>query len=143
MKKTIDKTLFEWSDTQSRLLGSFCRACSTTQFPQQTSCPACSSTDTEVIPLKTQGHLWSWTTQDFPPSSPPYRTLHDQTFKPFLLGYVELENEVRVQTKILTEQTQLQIGMPLKLTFEPQFIDQHGNEVMMYAFETETESPTE
>ena len=37
-----------------------------------------------------RGRLWAWTTQDFPPPSPPYAGPTGEDFVPFGVGYVEL-----------------------------------------------------
>ena len=40
--------------------------------------------------LARRGRLWAWTTQDFPPPSPPYAGPTGKDFVPFGVGYVEL-----------------------------------------------------
>ena len=67
----VDEGLFSWPD-EPRLIGSICTACGTTTFPSQLSCPRCTSTDVQTVPLATTGRLWSWTVQAFEPK-PPYR----------------------------------------------------------------------
>jgi len=133
-KISIDPILFNWSGQDSTLLiASQCCDCNIVQFPQQRSCTACSSHAVKQIELKREGILWSWTSQNYPPSSPPYKVNLDD-FKPFLLGYIELSDQVRVQSKILAELDQLSIGMSLSLTFEPLFTNEANQTVMTYAF---------
>ena len=45
--------------------------------------------------LPAEGTLWTWTVQRFAPKSPPYVPPADG-FRPFALGYVELDSGVRV-----------------------------------------------
>ena len=50
--------------------------------------------------LARRGRLWAWTTQDFPPPSPPYAGPTGDDFVPFGVGYVELPGEVKVETRL-------------------------------------------
>jgi uncharacterized protein len=68
----------------------------------------------ETIELPREGRLWSWTTQDFEPKRPPYDG--PETFVPYIVGYVELENAVILESWIVNVQiSDMQIGMPLTL----------------------------
>ena len=97
------------------LLGSACRVCGTVTFPQQASCPRCTSTDVAVHHLARQGTLWSWTVQRFRPKSPPY--VGPEEFEPYGVGYVELPGEVRVEARLTeSDPARLRIGMPMALT---------------------------
>lgn len=67
----------------------------------------------ERIELSSTGTLWSWTSQEFQPKAP-----YDgpEPFEPFLLGYVELPNEVIVESRIVgTTIERLRLGMPMQL----------------------------
>lgn len=132
----IDPLLFAWPSAEPRLLGSRCTACGVVTFPQQTGCPRCCSTAVETRPLGTHGTLWTWTTQEFPPKSPPYRPARpDAPFEPYAVGYVELPGEVRVEARLVVERfADLAIGMPMRLVFVPAFRDAQGREVVTYAF---------
>lgn len=72
----------------------------------------------EPYPLSRRGSLWSWTSQDFRPKTPyegPGEGSHD--FRPFLLGYVELQGEVIVESYIVdAELSELKLGMPMEFT---------------------------
>ena len=83
--------------------------------------------------LSRRGRLWAWTTQDFPPPAPPYTGPVGAAFVPFGVGYVELGDEVRVETR-LTKTTGLTIGMDMELVLVPFRTDGDGNEVMTFAF---------
>ncbi|WAC23070.1 Zn-ribbon domain-containing OB-fold protein [Blastomonas sp. SL216] len=66
------------------------------------------------VPLSRTGTLWSWTSQDFRPKSPPYAGPED--FTPFLIGYVELPGEVIVETRIAgAALADLKLGMAMEL----------------------------
>ena len=96
------------------------------------------STDMAERALPRRGRLWAWTTQEFPPPA-PYAGPSGDAFVPFGVGYVELGNEVRVETR-LTETTGLRIGMEMELVLVPFRTDEHGNEVVTFAFRPVTSS---
>ena len=52
---------------------------------------------------------------------------------PYGVGYVELGDEVRVETR-LTETEGLRIGMDMELVLVPFRTDDDGNEVVTFAF---------
>lgn len=71
----------------------------------------------EPVALSRHGKLWSWTTQSFEPKA-PYNG--PQPFQPFLIGYVELEGEVIVESRLVgIEPKDLRIGMAMELTIIP------------------------
>jgi hypothetical protein len=66
------------------------------------------------VALSRTGTLWSWTSQEFRPKSPPYAG--PEAFVPFLLGYVELPGEVIVETRIEgAALSELKLDMPMEL----------------------------
>lgn len=136
MQRSIDTQLFEWPSQDPRLIGSECQECGVITFPRQASCPGCCGS--RIVPrrLAKSGRLWTWTTQEFLPK-PPYAVARSpEQFVPFKLGYIELPGEVLVESRInAPEHPSLAIGMPMRLTFEPLFIDAAGVEVMSFAFE--------
>lgn len=118
---------------EPRLIGSRCGACGIITFPVQESCPRCASTEMTEHLLARRGRLWAWTTQEFPPPSPPYAGPTGDAFAPFGIGYVELPGELRVETR-LTETKGLVIGMEMELVLVPFRTDDEGNEVLTFAF---------
>jgi uncharacterized OB-fold protein len=84
-------------------------------------------------PLARSGRLWAWTTQEFPPPSPPYTGPTGDDFVPYGVGYVELGGEVRVETR-LSETEGLETGMEMELMLVPFRTDKEGNEVVTFAF---------
>ena len=69
-----------------------------------------------AVPLSSDGILWSWTIQSFEPKRPPYDGPFP--FEPFMLGYVELPNEVIVEARIV-DVAEPRIGMALTLRIVP------------------------
>ncbi len=114
-------------EAEPRLIGGRNRATGRIVFP----CP--DDAQFEPYPLSRCGTLWSFTVQRFRPKSPPYTGPED--FSPWPLGYVELPGEVIVEARLTNVALdQLQIGMPLRLTFIP--LDPAADDpVMLYAFE--------
>jgi uncharacterized OB-fold protein len=130
----IQEGLFTWPSDDPRLIGSRCRDCGEVTFPSQSSCPACTGTATETIPLASEGTLWTWTIQRFPPPSPPFAG-DPETFEPFGVGYVELPEGLRVEARLTeNDPAKLEIGMPMELVIEPFDRDIEGNERMTFAF---------
>ncbi len=96
-------------------------------FPMPTGDAA---TDVDIFPLSRAGRLWSWTRQDFKPKE-PYSG--PEVFEPFLIGYVELPNEVIVETRIVDAKLEdLKLGMAMEFVIAP-FNDHQST----YAFRPE------
>lgn len=69
------------------LIGGACKSCGTQFFPQHPVCPSCMSEDVAETAMPTRGKLYSFT------------TLHvgaKKWNKPLSVGYVDLDNGVRV-----------------------------------------------
>jgi uncharacterized OB-fold protein len=85
--------------------------------------------------LKRRGTLWSFTSQNFRPPVPYDGDDTVETFKPYLVGYVELEGELIVEGR-LTDCTidQLELGLPMELRLVPYTTRPDGTEILTYAF---------
>jgi uncharacterized OB-fold protein len=129
----IAEGLFTGPTDAPRLVGGRCGACGIVTFPSQASCPRCASEQMGEHPLARRGRLWAWTTQEFPPPSPPYTGPTGEDFVPYGVGYVELGGEVRVESR-LTETDGLENGMEMELVLVPFRTDEEGNEVVTFAF---------
>jgi len=125
--------VFTWPSDDPRLIGSRCGACSIVTFPSQDSCPRCASTGMAQHLLPRRGRLWAWTTQEFPPPAPPYSGPTGDAFVPYGVGYVQLGDDVKVETR-LTQTAGLEIGMEMELVLVPFRSDAEGNEVVSFAF---------
>ena len=135
MQRSIDPQLFEWPAKDPHLIGSECKDCGVVSFPRQASCPRCCGSAVGSRRLGDAGRLWTWTTQEFAPKSPPYAVARQpQEFRPFHLGYIEITGEVIIESRILAGSTALRIGMPMELVFTPLFTDANGDEVVCFAF---------
>ena len=129
----VAKGVFTWPSDDPRLIGSRCAGCGMVTFPTQDSCPRCASPEMAEHLLPRRGRLWAWTTQEFPPPSPPYAGPTGPAFVPYGVGYVELADAVKVEAR-LTQTTRLRTGMDMELVLVPFRIDADGNEVVTFAF---------
>ena len=129
----VAEGVFTWPSDEPRLIGSRCGACGIVTFPSQGSCPRCAATAMADHLLERRGRLWAWTTQEFPPPSPPYAGPTGAAFVPYGVGYVELADGVRVETR-LTEMQGLENGIEMELVVVPFRTDADGNEVVTFAF---------
>jgi uncharacterized OB-fold protein len=126
--------VFTWPGDDPQLIGSRCAACSIVTFPVQDSCPRCASTEMAEHLLARRGRLWAWTTQDFPPPSPPYTGPTGAAFVPFGVGYVDL-GDVKVEARLTEADPEvLAHGMEMELALVPFRTDDDGNEVVTFAF---------
>ncbi|MER5748337.1 OB-fold domain-containing protein [Streptomyces sp. NPDC002088] len=99
------------------LQGSRCSGCSVAVYPADDACPRCGGPADRAV-LKGAGTLWTWTIQRYAPKSPPYQ-VPPGGFEPFALGYVELEEGVRVAAVLEVDDIdEVRIGMPLTVTAE-------------------------
>ena len=114
-----------------RLIGGRSRLNGEIKFPMPTV-----SEEFEVVHLKREGTLWAYTVQRFPPGRPFVGVTDKATFKPFGVGYVELEDEVIVETRIVTKNLEsLSLGMPMTLTLEEFDRGDGEGQVTTYAFQ--------
>lgn len=140
-RRPIAEGVFRWQGdlvpgtTEADLLGSRCDACGTVVFPTQDGCPRCGATGMAVTELARRGELWTWTTQDFLPKAPYAGPETEEDFAGYLLGYVELPDGVRVETRLVdVDRSDVRIGMAMELVLVPFRTDPDGTEVVAYAF---------
>lgn len=116
-----------------RLLGSRCNGCGTLYFPQKPSCPnpACTTKAPAPAYLPDCGTLYSYTIQRYQP--PPLFRM--DYWAPYILGLVDLGEGLRVMGMLTgIAESDVRIGMPLRLVTEPLFRDDFGNQVHTYKF---------
>jgi uncharacterized OB-fold protein len=131
----VAEGIFTFPSDEPQLIESRCNACGIVTFPAQDSCPRCAATDMVEQLLSRRGKLWAWTTQDFPPPSPPYAGPTGKAFVPFGVGYVELPGEVKVEARLTeSDPGALLQGMEMELVVVPFRTDPDGNEVVTFAF---------
>lgn len=89
----------------------------------------------ETVELGTFGTLYTWTTQEFPPPSPP--AIHEDEFRSYGVGYVEFPEGILVEGRLTTcEPADLTIGGPMRVVTVP-FA---GGETFAFSPSTESES---
>jgi uncharacterized OB-fold protein len=128
--------LFTWPADEPRLIGGRCAACGQVGFPVSAGCERCGGTEVTDTLLPERGTLWTFTTQNFRPPSPPYDGSDTaENFRPFAVGYVDLGGEVMVEAR-LTERdpARLTIGQQMRLVIVPYATRADGTEVMTFAF---------
>ncbi|MDT3441949.1 OB-fold domain-containing protein [Pseudofrankia sp. BMG5.37] len=118
--------LFTWPSDEPRLIGS--ERDGVISFPARPG-------EQEHL-LGRRGTLWSFTTQQFRPPSPPYDGQDTaETFAPYALGYVELPGELLVQGRLTeADPAKLAIGQEMELTVVPYTTRPDGTEVLTFAF---------
>jgi len=127
--------IFTWPSDEPELIGSRCADCGIVTFPTQDSCPCCAATAMVEHRLPRRGRLWAWTTQEFPPPSPPYAGPNGGDFAPFGVGYVELADEVKVESRLtVADHDALRAGMEMELVLVPFHTNHDGDEVVTFAF---------
>ena len=90
----------------------------------------------EQVELPRRGRLWTFTSQHFRPTSPPYAGADDtQSFRSFTVGYIELPGALHVEARLTEpDPAKLRIGQDMELVIEPFGIDAEGNQTVIYAF---------
>lgn len=90
----------------------------------------------ERVELPRRGRLWTFTTQVFRPTSPPYAGDDDATtFEPFAVGYVELPGTLKVEGRLtVADPEKLRIGQEMEVVVVPFATDAEGRPTVTYAF---------
>ncbi len=121
MTTLITEGLFRVDGDRAVLFASRRRSSSVVKFPAER--PELFDGDPEIqgdiegIELSTEGTLFTYTTQQFPPPL-PYKGIRDpKVFTPYVVGFVELPEGVLVESLIVgTTADQLTIGQRLVST---------------------------
>lgn len=114
-----------------RLIGSRCPGCGAHFFPARQVCSGCLTEDLARVPLTGHGTLYTYTVvrQSVPGFDVPY-----------LLGYVDLPEGVRVLGQLAgISERDARIGMPLVLSTQPAGTDAGGRELVRFCFTTATD----
>lgn len=108
-------------------------------FPAASDCVRCASDESKIRLLADRGTLWTYTTQNFRPPSPPYDG--PETFEPYSVGYAELAGELLVEARLTEpDPEKLRIGQDMRLTLVPYAVRDDGTQVMTFAFAPVEES---
>jgi uncharacterized protein len=137
----IAEDLFSGPATEPRLVGSRCAGCGAYAFPIQGWCPQCGG-EMDRVELSPTGTVWTWTSQEFLPPAPPYAGPETtETFERYYVGYVELEDELRVESRLVGfGEEHPYIGQRVQAVVLPFRTDEEGREVMTFAFAPSKES---
>lgn len=125
----INDKLFSDTPEGPVLMGSKCRACGKTQFPQNKVCDQCfSRNEMDLVPLSREGKLFTYTILE--------KTARSRA--PYAFGFVDLPKEELRFFTVLTEcepfDQVLRIGMDLEVVFEPILTEKDGTVKMGYKF---------
>lgn len=133
----VEPGLFTEGDAP-QLIGSRCGDCGVMTFPKQADCPRCTGQAMEEALFDRRGTLWTFTTQNFIPKSPPYAIVEtEETFVPYGVGYVEFEGQARVEGRLtVADPAALRIGMTMETVLIP-----FGDGQVTYAFKPVEDSP--
>ena len=94
------------------LLGNRCKSCGQVFFPKASICFNCFSENMEELPLSQRGNLYSYTIG---------RMASLRFEPPYVLGYIDLPEGVRVLSPLKIEQSEygsLRIGMEMEVIIE-------------------------
>jgi uncharacterized OB-fold protein len=122
--------LSAWPSTGSAagapcLVGARCRACAKLWFPSGPICPACRSQAIEPAPLSREGRLYAWS------------RLHVAArgwAAPYVIGYVDLPEGVRVLAHIASDPAALRPDMTVAFRTTTPVINSEGQEVIHFVF---------
>ena len=133
---SIRDDILELTDDGPRLMGMRCEDCDNYVFPYQKGCNRCTGTNVERVALGTEGKLWAWTIQGFPPKAPPYLgEANPKAFESYGVGYVEIDGQLKVEARLTeADPEKLKIGMPMRLTTVA-LREEDGKDIVTYAFE--------
>jgi uncharacterized OB-fold protein len=112
----VAEGLFTWPDERPRLIGSRHPQTGAVRFPA-----AEPGAGEEQVLLSRVGTLFTWTTQQFVPPSPPYAGDTDaESFEPYAVGYVELAEGILVEGRLTeSDPDRLTIGQEMELVIIP------------------------
>lgn len=121
MSTLITEGLFRVDGDRAILLASRRRSTGAVKFPAER--PELFDGDTEIqediepVELSTEGTLYTYTTQEFPPPLPYKGNRDPKTFTPYVVGFVELAEGVLVETLLIgANADELTIGQRLVST---------------------------
>ncbi|WP_170984288.1 Zn-ribbon domain-containing OB-fold protein [Rhodoligotrophos defluvii] len=112
------------SDGRPVLIGGECGHCGGQMFPRAPVCPACMSEDMRPLELPREGIVYAFTTAHVGPA---------HWHKPFMVGYVDLPNGVRVFSHLRGEG--LRIGDTVQLASGELGRDADGMPIMSFVFQ--------
>lgn len=123
-----------WNDEPGvgmRLLGSRCAACGELFFPRKNvgRCTHCQAAALEAIELGPFGRIESFTAALQPPAGGFYRGP-----VPYCYGLVDLDEGLRVVSRLAGDYADLRRGMRVRLVSEDLCVDEQGRRVQAFSF---------
>ena len=107
------------------LIGGRCKTCQAESFPRASLCTECLCEEVEAVELPHEGTLYSYSVVHQAPKG--WKV-------PYVLGYVDLADNVRVLAHIDAPAKAIAIDMPLKLGIGVVGSDPAGAELLSYTF---------
>lgn len=134
MTQMIAEDLFRVEGDRAVLLGSRRRGSGVIKFPAERPELFDNTCDIEPIELSTEGTLFTFTTQEFPPPDPYKGKRAPEDFRPYITGYIELPEGILVEGLIVAaDPSQLTIGQKMVSTTKV-FETMDGRSFLTYAF---------
>ncbi|WP_068183228.1 OB-fold domain-containing protein [Mycobacterium sp. UM_CSW] len=134
MTQMIAEGLFRVEGDRAILLGSRRRSSGVVKFPAERPELFDGTDDIEPFELSTEGNLFTFTTQQFPPPLPYKGKRTPEEFRPYIVGYIELPENVLVEALIVGADTDaLSIGQKMVST-TTLFERADGQTFLTYAF---------
>lgn len=101
-----------WEGIKNKqLLMQKCKECGTWLNPPRPMCPKCRSAESEWVPSKGKGAVYSWVTYNESP--------HPAFKAPYSAVLIELEEGPRIVSNLVDIKPEdIQIGMPVEVVFE-------------------------
>lgn len=117
---------WEERDGEVRLAGSRCPACKAVFFPEKSVCHVCANEKGfERIPLSPYGKLYSYSEVH---AAPKGFTV------PYVIGYVDLEDGVRLFGQVDHEVSELAVDQPVRVVLGKVRVNPNGVSVISYKF---------
>jgi uncharacterized OB-fold protein len=138
MTQLIAENVFRVDGDRAVLLGSRRRSTGVVKFPAERpelydANPAIQE-DIEPIELSTEGTLFTYTTQEFPPPLPYQGKRSPDQFRPYAVGFIELPEGVLVEALIVGKSAvELSIGQQM-VSITTVFETEAGEQLLTYAF---------
>jgi uncharacterized OB-fold protein len=109
------------------LVGTVCGECGFRVFPPVTICPSCLSNNVRETDLPRKGTLYSFTVTGAPSLG---------IAPPVIMGFVDLDDEIRVFAHIDAPLNKLSCDMPVELVASPQIVAHGGVSVVDFKFKS-------
>jgi uncharacterized OB-fold protein len=122
-------TVPEARDEAPRLLGSRCPVCGEHYFPRRLVCARCLHEGCEDVLLGPRGRLHTWTYVYV-----PLFAKKDAKVDAYGVGQVDLDEGPRVQSILVGDRDEFEIGMEMELDLETLGENKDGDETVIYRF---------